>query len=266
MIINPKAEQIKKAAALIRKKERIKQGKFLVEGAHAVAELLDSDFDTAVIYITQESRAAHPAIDRAADAKSVRIEVITPAVAQALSDTVTPQGIVAVAAAPEPTNLAHMLERSRLVVVLNDVRDPGNAGTVLRIADAAGADTVVFTGQSIDPYHPKVVRATTGSLFHIPVIVEPNVFEVLAAVDSAGIITIATDLGGSDLNTADPLLKKPLCWVFGNEAQGLPRNVIDACQISRKLPLYGRAESLNLAAAAAVCVYTSAFAQRESAS
>jgi RNA methyltransferase, TrmH family len=183
----------------------------------------------------------------------------------ALSQTVHPQGVVARCGfvdVPLPTLLEG---RPRLLAVCADIRDPGNAGSVLRCADAAGAEGVVFVGDSVDPYNPKAVRASVGSLFHVGVAVEPDAAAPIAEIRSAGLRVLAAD-GSADLDldtAADQgLLADPTAWLFGNEAWGLPEHVRDLADVAVRVPIHGRAESLNLAAAAAVCLYASARAQR----
>ena len=152
--------------------------------------------------------------------------------------------------------------RPRLVAVLEEIRDPGNAGTILRAADATGADAVVFTGRTVDPYHPKVVRATTGSLFHLPHVVGVSLAEAAAVLRGAGLQVLAADVAGEDLLAARAELARPTAWVFGNEAHGLDAERLALADRALRLPIYGAAESLNLATAASVCLYESAFAQR----
>jgi TrmH family RNA methyltransferase len=151
-----------------------------------------------------------------------------------------------------------------LAVILANVRDPGNAGTVLRTADAAGAGGVIFAGSSVDPYNSKCVRASAGSLFHLPVVIGPPVADAVRAVRERGLQVLAADGGAGttldDLQSAG-LLSLPTAWLFGNEAWGLPSDVLDLADDAVAVPIYGRAESLNLAAAAAVCLYASARAQ-----
>jgi TrmH family RNA methyltransferase len=181
--------------------------------------------------------------------------------AAALSETVTPQGLVAVCETPV-TSLADVVARGpRLLVVLVEPNDPGNLGTIVRTADAAGADAVVLDG-GVDPYNGKAVRASAGSLFHLPV-VEAAAADVLAA--TSGFTSLATTGAGTvdlDVLLDDGTLVGPTVWIFGNEAHGLPASVVDGADHAVRLPIYGRAESLNLAAAAAVCLYASARAQR----
>jgi TrmH family RNA methyltransferase len=176
-----------------------------------------------------------------------------------IADAVTPQGIVA-----RCRSVVRPIEAlppaARLVAVGVDVRDPGNAGSIIRAADAAGADAVVFAGDSVDPQNPKAVRATVGSLFHLPVIVDRDTPAVLAALRASGLTLLAADAGGeADLFETD--LDVPSAWLFGNEAHGLG-HVAASADTRVAIPIYGRAESLNLATAAAVCLYASAQAQR----
>jgi RNA methyltransferase, TrmH family len=148
--------------------------------------------------------------------------------------------------------------------VLANVRDPGNAGTVLRTADAAGARGVVFADASVDPYNSKCVRSSAGSLFHLPVVTGVSVGEAVTALRQAGLAVLAAD--GSATRRLDDVddagqLAAPTAWLFGNEAWGLPAGLLELADEAVAVPIYGRAESLNLAAAAAVCLYTTARAQ-----
>jgi len=155
----------------------------------------------------------------------------------------------------------------RLVAVLSDIRDPGNAGTVLRCADAAGAAGVVFTGESVDPYNPKAVRSSAGSLFHLPLVVEADLAGIAGALRRRGVQLLAADADGAvDLDEAMDrgLLRAPTAWLFGNEARGLSDHAKAIADTVLRVPLHGRAESLNLATAAAVCLYASAREQRRS--
>jgi TrmH family RNA methyltransferase len=206
------------------------------------------------LFATAEAMSRHPSlVDGASE--------ISPKDAAALSETVTPQGLVAVCRVVQPT-LEEIFGRDpKLIAVLVAPNDPGNLGTILRTADAAGADAVVVDG-GVDVYNGKAVRASAGSLFHLPVL-EYAAADVLAA--SVDMTTLATASTGSvDLNRLadDGTLARPTVWLFGTEAQGLPASIVRAADHSIRVPIYGRAESLNLAAAAAVCLYASAGAQR----
>lgn len=204
------------------------------------------------LFVTADAAERHP--DVAAHATAL----VAPEVVAALSDTVTPQGMVGVA---ERVDMPlSSIRDACLVAVLAYARDPGNAGTILRTADAAGADAVVFPDDSVDPYNPKCVRASAGSLFHLPVVVGGAVAEVLDALRPMRVLATTADRG-TPLNETD--LSGPTAWVFGNEAWGLPDDVVALADERVRVPVYGRAESLNLAAAAAVCLYASAQGQRE---
>ncbi len=178
-----------------------------------------------------------------------------------LSDSVTPAGVVAV---------CRFLDASlstafggRLVAMCADVRDPGNAGTVIRTADAAGADGVVLAGSSVDAYNTKTVRASVGSLFHLPVVVAPDVAAAVAAARASGLTVLAADGDGEiSLDDAGDLLGRRTAWLFGNEAWGLPPEVAALADHRIRIPIHGRAESLNLSTAAALCLYASASAHR----
>ena len=203
---------------------------------------------------------------RLAAADDVRITLVSDRVAAALSDTVTPQGVVAVVRALSAGLDDILRRRLRLVAVLVGASDPGNAGTVIRTADAAGADAVILTGESVDPHNPKTVRATAGSLFHLPVVRVADPMAVLAALHDAQLTVAATTLGEQAEDLDDESLRdrlgEPMAWVFGNEAHGLADDIVSAADLRIRVPMYGRAESLNLAAAAAICLYASARAQR----
>lgn len=265
---NTKAPRVKRAAALARKKERGVQGRFLVEGPQAVRELLvhrPELVDT--VYASIGTPGRHAAtwqieVEQLASDAGVSVERTTDEVLSAIAETVNPQGVVAVARTWQ-VDLQDAFAEARLVAVMHEVRDPGNAGAVLRAADAAGADAVVFAGESIDPFHPKVVRSTTGSLFHLPVAVVSSLAEVVEAARNQGLTVLAADVRGDDLTDARDQLAAPIAWVFGNEAHGLSEADRSLADRSLKLPIYGSAESLNLATAASVLLYESAFAQRD---
>lgn len=180
-----------------------------------------------------------------------------------LSDSVTPAGLVAVCHFLDVPLHAVLGGRPRLVAVCADVRDPGNAGTVVRTADAAGADAVVLAGSSVDAHHPRTVRASAGSLFHLPLAIEPDPIAAVRAAGEAGLVVLAADGAGElDLYDADEVLARPTAWLFGNEAWGLPGDLAAAADHRIRIPIHGRAESLNLATAAALCLYASARAHR----
>ena len=244
---------------LHRRAARQADGQFVVEGPQAVREALAAGALT-VLYSTGRL----PELDDAAAARGVRRYRVSDAVLAAMAETETPQGVVGLAPLLPP-GLERLPPRLRLVAVLDRVADPGNAGTVLRTADAAGADAVVFTAGSTDPHGGKCVRASAGSLWHLPVVHGVAVDTVLPALRARGLAVLATSgTGPADLDDLldRGALAEPTAWLFGSEAHGLDPDVLAAADRSVRVPLHGRAESLNLAAAAAVCLYASARQQR----
>ena len=208
---------------------------------------------------------ADPALQHGARDADVPWQVVDDAALRSLSDTVTPQGVVAFCRFVDVPFTGLLEPPPDLLAVCADVRDPGNAGTVIRCSDAAGAGGVVLTGTSVDPYNGKSVRASAGSLFHLPLTVDPGTSDVVRAAQRAGLTVVAADAAGElDLDDATDqgLLARPTAWLFGNEAWGLPDQVAGLAEHRVRIPIHGRAESLNLATAAAVCLYASARALR----
>ena len=265
MIDNPRSPRVRAVAKLAKRDARSETGLFLLEGPQAVSEALEFRPELLVeLFATPTASERHGAIARMASEAGLEVEFVTEDVIDAMADTVTPQGVIAVCR-QFPTSLKDILGgEPKLIAVLEEVRDPGNAGTIIRAADAAGADAVILTGRSVDLYNPKVVRATTGSLFHIPVAVGVELEAVLEKTKGAGLQVIAADIKGVDLlveRTAGTL-SGPTAWLFGNEARGLSDEHFALADRAISVPIYGHAESMNLATAASVCLYESAFAQR----
>lgn len=258
MTFTPRTPRVVAARRLQRRRDRDQIGRFLAEGPQAVREALSAG---AVV----ELFATAAAFERYGDlvAEAPEASVVTEEAMAALAETVQPQGLVAVCEQIDMPLSDALAKRPRLVAVVAEVRDPGNAGTVLRTADAAGARAVIFAGDAVDPYNGKCVRASAGSLFHVEVIRSP-----LAVVDdlhNAGLQVLATTgYGADDLDSLldEGALAAPTAWLFGSEAHGLPESLLEAADRKVRVPIYGGAESLNLAAAAAVCLYASARAQR----
>jgi len=265
MIDNPRSPRVRAAAKLAKRSQRAETGLFLVEGPQAVDEAVRTRPELIrEIFVTPAADDRHHALLGTARAAGIRVEQVSEPVLAVIADTVTPQGMVAVCAL-FPTALDDVIARGpRLVAVLEEVRDPGNAGTIIRVADAAGADAVILTGSSVDPFNPKAVRATTGSIFHIPVVVGVSLESALDRLRASGIRVLAADVSGEDLLgvRAAGELDGPTAWLFGNEARGLTVEQLGMADRAVVVPIYGAAESLNLATAAAVCLYESAFAQR----
>ena len=219
----------------------------------------------AELFVTAEARSRHDELTAQAAARGVPVLVVSGQVMAELAQTVTPQGLLAVCRFIDVPLQRLTAASPRLVVLLANVRDPGNAGTVLRTADAAGADGVVFSDASVDPYNSKCVRASAGSLFHLPVVAGSPLRQAAAALRGAGLQILAAEgSAGRELDEleSDGALGRPTAWLFGNEAWGLPADLVALADQAVAVPIYGRAESLNLAAAAAVCLYASARARR----
>ncbi|MDR6169194.1 RNA methyltransferase [Curtobacterium sp. SORGH_AS_0776] len=270
LLENPKAGRVRAVAALSKKDVRADTGLFLLEGPQAVREAIEYRPELLrELYVTPTAAARYGLDDAPVDTWFVTEQVL-----DAMADTVTPQGVVAVCQ-QFPTSVkdvfpdAGAAQEARgglpgIVAILEEVRDPGNAGTIIRAADAAGADAVVLAGRSVDPYNPKVVRSTTGSLFHVPVSVGVTLADAVSRARGLGYTILAADVSGDDLPEvrADGMLDGPTAWVFGNEARGLTTEDLALVDRAVKVPIYGKAESMNLATAASVCLYESAFAQR----
>jgi TrmH family RNA methyltransferase len=232
-----------------------------------VAEAFGCGAPVTDLFVTVPARSRHHGLVAAMEAAGIPVHVVSGEVMDELAQTVTPQGLLAVCGfvdvpLAEVTGAQSSLP---LVALLANVRDPGNAGTVLRTADAAGARAVVFADASVDPYNGKCVRASAGSLFHLPVVAGARLEDAVTAMRHAGLRIVAAD-GRAGRPLDDPAvqarLAEPTAWMFGNEAWGLPPELVALADEPVAVPIYGRAESLNLAAAAAVCLYASAHAQR----
>ena len=227
---------------------------FVAEGSELLRSALAAGTPIESVYLAPEG-ATDPATSTACDqamAAGARLFMLAPGVLERVADTVTPQPVLTVLpmlAHPEPTG-GEATARP-LVVVMVDVRDPGNAGTVLRTADAAGVDAVIFSGDSVDPYNPKTVRASAGSLFHVPFTVQPDPIALAADLRAAGYRTLATVVrGGEDYATLDWTV--PTAIFLGNESSGLTDEVCAAVGGGIGIPMDGQAESLNVGVAAAV--------------
>jgi TrmH family RNA methyltransferase len=257
------------ARRLAKRNFRGKERLFLAEGPQAVREAAghrSGDADTLVeLFATLEAAERYADIVGAARDAGARVHLASEQVIADISTTVTPQGLVGVCRFLDTPFEEVLAARPRLVALLANVRDPGNAGTVLRCADAAGAEAVVLTDASVDVYNPKAVRASVGSLFHLPVAVGVPVEQAVQGLRAAGVRVLAAD-GAGDRDLDDELDKGtmggPTAWVFGNEAWGLPEETRALTDAVVRVPIHGKAESLNLATAAAVCLYASARAQR----
>lgn len=269
VITSVKSTRVVAARRLASRAFRAKQRLFLAEGPQAVREAAAEKGLLSELFATADAAGRHPEILDAAHASGATVSIAADDVVDSLGDTVAGQGLVGVCRFLDRP-LASVLDdpaKLKLVVLLAHIRDPGNAGSVLRAADAAGADAVLFSSESVDVYNPKVVRTSVGSLFHLPVVTGVDLPEAVSALRHRGVRVLAADgTGPADLDDeADSgALASPTCWMFGNEAWGLPAPIRDLADQTVRVPIHGRAESLNLATAAAVCLYASARAQRRS--
>ena len=208
------------------------------------------------VFVTEAAAARHESL---LGAQNAPVHLVTERAAKVLSDTVTPAGLVAVCDMPG-TLLTDVLAGSpRLVAVAVEIGEPGNAGTLIRIADAMGAAAVILAGHSVDPYNGKCLRASAGSIFSVPVVVEADTNAAVAALRATGLQVLASTVDGERaLDEAEQLLERPTAWLFGPESHGLPTEIAGQADHRVRIPMSGGAESLNVAAAAAICLYQSA--------
>jgi TrmH family RNA methyltransferase len=260
-----RSPRVKAARQLGKRALRLRARSFLAEGPQAVTEALARGGVVTELFLTAAARSRHGGLAAQASRQGAAVHTVSGEVMAELAQTITPQGILAVCRFVDVPLSALTAAAPRLVVVLANVRDPGNAGTVLRTADAAGAGGVVFSDASVDPYNSKCVRASAGSIFHLDLVQGGPVAEAVAGLRAAGLRVLAADgSSGQTLDQVEPrgVLSEPTAWLFGNEAWGLPADILALADETVAVPIYGQAESLNLAAAAAVCLYASARAQR----
>jgi TrmH family RNA methyltransferase len=254
-VLTERSARVAAAVKLHRHVGRRRAGRFLAEGPNLVqaasARGLVRD-----VFVTESAADRHASLLANQDSP---VHLVTERAAKALSDTVTPTGLVAVCEAPA-TGLQDVLAGSpRLIAVAVEIGEPGNAGTLIRIADAMGAAAVVLGGHSVDPYNGKCLRASAGSIFSIPVVVAPDAPATVTELRAAGLQVLASTVDGETrLDDAGPLLGKPTAWLFGPEAHGLSAEIAGEADQRVRIPMAGGAESLNVAAAAAICLYQSA--------
>ncbi len=250
-----RSTKVSNALELLNKRDRELRSEFLVEGAHGVEEVIAANL-AKQIFVTKEFALANNVLmSKAANAR-ISIFETDPIAIEKLSETLSPQGIVAVAAYVAKDLEKEDLLTANFVVILSNVREPGNAGSIIRVADAAGADLVIFAGTCVDPHNGKVVRSSAGSIFNVKVRQADDVAETLRALTQTNHNIYIAD-GNAQMSWSDIDLKNPVAWVLGNEAWGVSNE--DAPVGQRvAIPIYGKAESLNVATAAALCLYETA--------
>lgn len=290
-ITSPRSERVRRIAALAGRSARRKQGRIRVEGPQAVRSLLtERSDDTLELHLTAKADAQHPELADLARTANVPVRPTDERILAAMvrepgteGTLVSPQGVVAIAHQPASVSLdavlggaGHVAARDSArpvpsdgstdttdqvstdapltLLVLHEVRDPGNVGTLIRTSDAAGADAVILTKTCADPYAPKVIRASVGSVFHLPLVLDAHIDQVLTALAAKQVTAVATS-GYADRDLYDTDLPERIAWIMGNEAQGLDAETLAAAPLAVRIPLVGRAESLNVHTAATVCLF-----------
>ena len=262
----PGTERTPRVAAarkLLRRAGRDRAGRFLVEGARAVREALAAG-TVHELFVTEAAAARDRELVAEARDRGARVLAVTDKAAAALSETVTPQGLVAVCDLLDVPVATALAGTPGFVTVCAGISDPGNVGTVIRVADAAGCDAVLLAGDTVDPHNGKAVRASTGSVFHLPLARDRDATAVVDACRAAGLTTLVADGRGElDLHDpeAGPILAGPVAWILGSEAHGPGPEVSAAADHRVRVPIHGHAESLNLATATAVCLYATVAAR-----
>lgn len=254
-MLTERSAKVVAAVKLHRHVGRRRARRFLAEGPNLVEAATRRGL-VQEVFVTEVAAQRHASL---LATQRCPVQLVTERAAKALSDTVTPSGLVAVCEMPQ-TGLEDVLSGSpRLLVVPVEIGEPGNAGTLIRIADAMGAGGVVLGGHSVDPYNGKCLRASAGSIFSVPVVAVPEAQGAVSSLRAAGLQVLATTVDGETrLDEAGDLLRRPTAWLFGPESHGLPGELAEAADHRVRIPMSGGAESLNVAAAAAICVYASA--------
>ncbi len=258
--LSPRSGRVKAARKLTRRPVRAEQRLFLAEGAKALTEALHLPAGVVEVFATEAASEQYAALRKAVDDAGVPWFPVSDDAADSLSGAVTPQGIVSVCRFVD-VELDTVLDTGGPIVIGADVRDAGNAGTLIRTADAAGATGVILSGNSVDLYNDKTVRSSVGSLWHLPIALAGDPVECVRRAQAAGFVVLAAEgTGETDLFEAERsgLLDQKVAWLFGNEAWGLPEELAALADHRVSIPIFGRAESLNLSTAAAVCLYASA--------
>lgn len=261
---NPRIASLRRLSG--RRKARLEAGRFVIEGPVPIAELLAAGADLDELYVDLDQwsqvddRSPLRTVVHDADAAGVPVWGLTSSVFASVSDTSSPQGALALAirsVAP----VRSVADLDGPVLVLVDISDPGNAGTLVRAAEAAGCAGVVFAGSSTDPFGPKAVRAAAGSIVRLPVSEGAEVSTVLDELQSAGRTLVATVVDGGAAPEATDL-SVPVAILIGSEAHGLSSEVIAACSATITIPMQSAVESINAAVAGAVVLFEAARQRR----
>lgn len=246
-------EKVRRVRGLVvRRSARRDEGVLVAEGASLVAAALDAGAAVEGLYAAPEAQAACADLLARAGERGIAVHHLGPGVMERLAGTVNPQPVLAIVAWQSPPIEA--LASADLVVVAVDIRDPGNAGTLLRSAEAAGADGVVLCAGSVEAGNPKVVRSSAGAIFHVPVVEAGDPRDALAALAAAGFRTVAAVARGG-VPHWDADWRGRVAIVLGNEARGLPETIVSSLDGAVTIPVVGRSESLNVGMAASVLLF-----------
>jgi TrmH family RNA methyltransferase len=249
-LLTERSARVAAAVKLHRHTGRRRAARFLAEGPNLVEAALRRGL-VSEVFATEDAAEKFAGLLTGAP-----LHLVTDKAAKLLSDTVTPVGLIAVCTIPDVAFADVLAAAPTLIAVPVGISEPGNAGTLIRVADAMGADAVVLAGDSVDPFNGKCLRASAGSIFSVPVVSDPDAVAVVACLKDAGLQVLATVVDGSvTLDEVD--LSAPTAWLFGPEAHGLPAEVVESATTGVRIPMPGHAESLNVASAAAICLYQS---------
>jgi TrmH family RNA methyltransferase len=257
-LLTTTSARVKEARKLSRRSVRTERRLFLADGPKTVQGALERGV-VVEVFVSAPAAEQYAALVAAAP----RTSYVDDRALASLSDSVTPAGVVAVCSFVDVPLSQALSHADRTVTIAVDVRDPGNAGTLVRTSDALGGQAIVLAGSSVDVYNPKTVRASAGSVFHLPIAVEPDATVAVRSARAAGFVVLAADGDGElALDDAGDLVAGPTAWLFGNEARGLPPEVAGLADHRVRIPITGAAESLNLSTAAAICLHETARVRR----
>lgn len=248
VITSEKNELIKDIKKLSNKKYRHEKGLFFVEGKNSVFEALKSDFEIKHVLVSKDC-------DIQLDIDKDKVTFVDEGVFKKIADTVTPQMIMAVVKMPE-YSVNDLIKKDGLYIILDEVQDPGNLGTIIRSADAFDVDAVFTINNTVDVYNPKVLRSTMGSVFHVPVVNDASIDVLFDAIKESGLKVLSTDLK-AEKYIYDYDISKNVALIFGNESRGVNKSLETYVDGSFIIPMEGKAESLNVSIAASICLYES---------
>ncbi len=254
-ITSPSNHRIKEALDIKNKRAKYRQTAFLIEGPHLVEMALSSGIGIKKVFFTRtfcKKREAQKLLRKVSKCSREIFEV-TENIINKLADTETPQGIVSVVSCGTLSLDELSFQKNPLLVVIDGIQDPGNLGTIIRTSDAAGVDGIILLPGTCDAFISKTIRATAGSIFNVPIVFSDN-DSLNRWFNKRNLQLIATS-AEEDKSVFDADLTRPTAIILGNEAHGVSRQLKHSADLILKIPIYGRAESLNVATSAAVCLY-----------